>query len=252
MRLLQEMLGMKRFVLFAMTLVCFAFSSPLHADQRSDADKQILGVWQLQFTTPDGTAREPVVVLGKQYDQYVAWSIVNGQPEPFRSVELRDEKLICTIDPSEQPDVTVTLECSLSGDNRCTGTGRYRSKNGGETGEWKLTGKRFNRADFDEYSEWKVSFEIPDNGSQSAVVTVVSRDGKQYAWYQGRDHDLPAREFVLDGDRVEMVVVGELEGGEDVEATFKGVLSGASVTGDVTIKAGGQQGSFPFKGSQSL
>ena len=243
---------MNRFVLAVMSLVCLTPSSLLLAEQRSDTDKQILGVWQLQFTTPDGAAREPLVAVGKQYGQYVAWSMVNGQPEPFRSVELRDEKLICTIDPSEQPDVTVTLECSLAGDNRCTGIGRYRSKNGGETGEWKLTGKRFDRADFDEYSEWKIDFEIPDRGTQSAAVTVVSRDGKQYAWYRGRDYDVPAREFVLDGDRVELVVAGELEGGEDVEATFKGVVSCATVTGDVTIKTGGRQGSFPFKGTQSL
>lgn len=243
---------MKRFVFVGMTLVFLGPWNMLQAETRTDTDRQILGVWQMQFTTPDGVARDPVVVLGKQYDQYVAWSIVNGQPEPFRSVELRDNRLICTIDPSEQPDVTVTLECSLIGDNHCTGTGRYRSKNGGETGEWTLKGKRFDRADFDEFSQWEVSYEIPDNGTQSALVTVVSLDGKQYAWYQGRDHDLPARDFSLDGDRVEMVVVGELEGGEDVEAAFKGVLSGASVTGDVTIKAGGQQGSFPFKGSQSL
>ena len=81
---------MNRFVIAVMSLVCLTPSSLLLAEQRSDTDKQILGVWQLQFTTPDGAAREPLVAVGKQYGQYVAWSMVNGQPEPFRSVELRD------------------------------------------------------------------------------------------------------------------------------------------------------------------
>lgn len=240
---------MRRCVLFLAGLVCLGPASLLLAEQRGEIDGQILGIWQLRFTTPDGAEQEPLVLLGRQYGDYKAWAVIDGETQPFKKVELRDDTLVLTIDPLAEPDVTVTLECGLTGDNRCSGTGRFRSKSGDDSGQWTLTGKRFAAGDFDDHSTWKLRFEIPDQRAHTPLVTVASRNGRQYVWYQGRDHDLPARSFKLDGDRVEMVVAGSTEDGEDIEARFDGRVSGESVKGNVMIKVGGQSGEVPFEGS---
>jgi hypothetical protein len=218
------------------------------ADERSEVDREILGVWQLKFTTPDGIVRDPVVIVGRQYEQYLAWQVVGGEAEPFKSARLKGEKLTLVIEPSQEPDVTVTLEVELDEENRCTGTGSFRSRSDGETGQWGLTGKRLTRSDFEEYQTWKLEFETPDYERHSPLVTVVSLDGQRYAWYQGRDHDLPARSFKLDGNRVELVVAGQTGEGTPIEVTFRGQLEGERVKGAASFKLGGESGEFPFEG----
>lgn len=111
-----------------------------------------------------------------------------------------------------------------------------------------MTGKRLTRSDFQEYQTWKLEFETPDYERHTPLVTVVSLDGERYAWYQGRDHDLPARSFKLDGNRVELVVAGETGEGTQIEVTFRGQLDGDRVKGTAGFKLGGESGEFPFEG----
>jgi hypothetical protein len=217
-------------------------------DERRGVDQELLGVWQLKFTTPDGIVRDPVVIVGRQYQEYLAWQVVGGQAEPFKSARRRGEKLTLIIDPSQEPDVTVTLELELDDENRCTGTGSFRSRSDGETGQWDLTGKRLRESDFEEYQRWKLEFETPDYERHTPLVTVVAIDGQRYAWYQGRDHDLPARSFKLDGNRVELVVAGQTGEGTPIEVTFDGRIEGDRVKGTATFKLGGESGEFPFEG----
>lgn len=100
--------------LIVMSSLALVTSSALGAvDERSAVDQDLLGVWQLKFTTPDGIVRDPVMIVGRQYESYLAWQIVGGRAEPFKSVRLRGETLTLTIDPSQEPDVSVTLEIEL-------------------------------------------------------------------------------------------------------------------------------------------
>lgn len=240
---------MKRFMPAFVALVCVAPWGLVPAQDRDHLDEQILGAWQLEFTTPDGAERRPLMILGREHDRYVAWGVLDGKPEPFRSVEIQGDSLIATIEPSAFPDVTVTLECGLAGDNRCSGVGRYRSTGGDDAGEWTLTGRRLGAADFDEHSTWRLAFDVPGDGPHEPLVTVVSRDGVWYGWYRGLDHDLPVRSLDVSGDRVTMVVAGTMADGQSVEATFAGTVSGDLVKGTVTIRAGGESSEVPFEGA---
>ncbi|MHB8971594.1 MAG: hypothetical protein ACYC3X_18515 [Pirellulaceae bacterium] len=88
---------MNRFVMWT-ALACCAMPALVKADS-SDVDQKIVGVWKLQFTTPDGVQRAPYVIVGRQYQTYVAWYIGDKQPEKFRDVQLKGETLVGTIIP---------------------------------------------------------------------------------------------------------------------------------------------------------
>lgn len=243
---------MKRATRSFLALAC-AFPLGLAlAEARDQLDEQILGAWQLEFTTPDGVERRPLMILGREYDRYVAWGVLDGQRQPFRSVEIRGDALVASIDPAAFPGVTVTLECGLAGNDRCAGMGRFRAADDGDAGEWTITGRRLGPADFDDHATWRLSFDVPGDRRHEPLVTVVSRDGSWYGWYQGHDHDLPVRSLEVSGDRVTMVVAGTMQDGGDVEATFTGTVSGDSVKGTVAIRAGGELGEVPFEGALAL
>jgi len=232
-------------------IACGAACLPLSAQVRDELDARILGAWQLEFTTPDGVTRRPLVMLGRQYDSHVAWAVLDGEPQAFRSVEIVDDTLVATIEPAAFPGMTVTLESGLDGENRCSGIGRFKTAEG-ETGEWRLTGRRLDPADFEDQSVWKLRFDVPGDERHEPLVTVVAHEGQWYGWYQGSDHDVPVTSIDVDGDKVRMVVASTLDDGDDVEATFAGTLAGDSVEGTVTICVGDDSEVVPFDGSLAL
>lgn len=232
-------------------IVCGLASVPVMAQERSELDATILGAWQLEFTTPDGVERRPLVMLGRQYDRHVAWAVLDGEPQAFRSVEIVGDSLVAVIEPDELPDATVTLECGLDGEDACSGIGRLETS-AGESSEWRLTGRRLAPADFEDHAVWRLRFDVPGDEAHDPLVTVVSHEGRWYGWYQGSDHDVPVRSIEVDGDRVTMVVASTLDDGDDVEATFAGTLAGDAVRGTVTIRIGDDTQVVPFEGSLAL
>ena len=93
----------------------------------------------------------------------------------------------------EHPGVEVTLESRLTAENQCAGTAKFRSKNGGDAGSFNFKGERMPLSSFNDVSTWKLQFTAPDNEKHDATITVVAHGGKHYAWYSGRDHELPAQ-----------------------------------------------------------
>lgn len=219
--------------------------------EANDVDRQILGAWKLQFTTPDGVQRTPVVIIGRQYQQYVAWYVADQQPEPFRDVQLKGETLVGTISPQERPGMTVTLESKLNGENQCVGTARYHSTRGDGAGQWSFVGHRMAVSSFDEVMTWKLRFVAPDNEQHESTVTVVTKDGQRYAWYSGRDHELPARRIAIDGNRVTMSMTAQTPEGSQVDVTFRGTVTGNAVSGSAEYRVGSDAGSFPFQGTRA-
>ena len=199
---------MKRLVVL-MTVACLVMPAAVGKAGSNDVDQQIVGAWQLQCTTPDGVQRTPIVIVGRQYQKYVAWYIGDKEPQPFENVQLQGDKLVGTITPQEQPDITITCESALKAADQCAGTATYRSKDGGATGSWGFSGKRMTPSSFDEVMKWKLSFVTPDNEQHEATLTVVSKSDKFYAWYSDKNHELPAHSLTVQGDRVEMKLSGE-------------------------------------------
>jgi hypothetical protein len=237
---------MKRLV---MMIALIGFGMPAAAADTSskEVDQQILGAWHLEFTAPDGVHRNPIVVVGRQYKSYVAWYVAEGEPQPFKNVQLQGDKLVGTITPKEHPDVTVTCESKLKATDQCEGKATYRTKDGSDSGQWNFTGKRIPLSSFDEVMKWELSFTTPDNKQYKANITVVSKSGKMYAWFSSEDHELPARSISVEGDRVEVKMVAESPEGAPVEVTFRGTVAGDEVKGDAEYRLKDDTGTFPFK-----
>jgi len=231
-------------------IACLASPAVAARADSDDVDKQILGAWKLEFTTPDDVARTPVVIVGRQYEKYIAWYVGDDEPEAFTNVQLKDDTLVGTIKPKERPDVTVTLEAKLKAEDECEGIGRFTSEDG-DTGSWNLTGKRIGLSEFDEVMTWKVSFTTPDEKQHAPTVTVVEKDGQFYAWYSGKDHELPALKLTVDGDQVEMKMVADSAEGAKVDVTFRGTVDGDSIKGNAKFRIEGESGSFPFTGERT-
>jgi len=238
---------MKRLVMMTIALVCFGMPAAADEAGSKEVDQQVLGAWQLDFTAPDGVHRSPIVVVGRQYKSYVAWYVADGEPQPFQNVQLQGDTLVGTIAPREHPDITVTCESKLKAADQCEGKATYRTKDGSDSGQWSLTGRRIPMSSFDEVMKWKLSFTTPDNEQHEATVTVVSENGKMYAWYSSEDHELPARSISVQGDRVEVKMVAETQEGAPVEVTFRGTVVGDAVKGDAEYRLKDDTGSFPFQ-----
>lgn len=240
---------MKRLVMLT-AIACLVSPAVAARADSDDVDKEVLGVWKLEFTAPDGVARTPIVIVGRQYEEYVAWYVGDDGPESFTNVQLKDDTLVGAIKPKEQPDVTVKLEAKLKAENECEGTGKFTSADG-DTGSWKFTGKRIGLSEFDDVMTWKLSFTTPDEKQHTPTVTVVEKDGEFYAWYSGKDHELPALKLTVDGDHVEMKMAADSPEGAKVDVTFRGTVDGDSIKGDAEFRIEGESGSFPFTGQRT-
>jgi len=240
---------MKRFAMLTLA-ACLIMPALVQADT-SDADRQILGAWQLKLTTPDGESRSPIVIVGRQFSKYVAWYIGDKEPQAFQKVELKGDTLVGSLNPQEHPGVEVTLESRLTAENQCAGTAKFRSKSGGDGGSFQFKGERLSLSSFDDVSTWKLQFTSPDDEKHEATITVVAKGGKHYAWFSGHDHELPARSISIDGDKVVATMAAETAEGAKVEITFRGNVSGDQVQGTVDFSVEGQSGSFPFAGKRA-
>ena len=239
---------MKRFVL-GIVLVCLAMPGVVRADSASDLDQHVVGAWTLELTDPEGVQRTPMVIVGRQYEKYVAWYIGEGEPEAFQDVQLKGETLIGSLSPKERPDVKLTLEATWKGDGKCQGTAKYRD-NQGHSGSFEFTGQRMAMSAFDEVSTWKLTFNSPDHEKHEPTITVVSKDGKRYAWYGSRDHQLPVRSLSVQDDTVVASLTAETREGEQVDVTFRGTVMDETVKGSVEYQVGSESGSFPFEGKR--
>ena len=240
---------MRRFA----TMIAFAcFAMPVAAGEAGskETDQSVLGVWQLQYTAPDGAQHTPIVIVGRQYDNYLAWYLADKEPQAFQDVQLKGDKLVGTIRPQEHAGVTVTCEATLKAEDQCAGVATFRTA-GGDTGSCKFAGQRMKMSSFDEVMTWKLEFTTPDNEKHSATVTVVTKGGKHYAWFSSKDHELPARDISIQGDHVELKVEAETREAAKAEVTFRGTVSGDQVQGTAEYKVGGESGTFPFRANRA-
>lgn len=239
---------MKRIVMLT-AIACSVWTSWAAKVHANEMDQYILGAWKLQFTAPDGEQHAPVIVVGREYQKYVAWYVANDTPQPFQNVQLDSETLKGTIQPSEHPGITVKVAARSTGADQCAGTASYRSSDG-DTGEWNFKGERLQLSSFDETSTWKLNFTSPDYEQHTPTITVVSHNGRWYAWYSGKNHELPARSVRVDGNRVEMKISAQSPDGPRVDVTFRGTVNGDSVRGEAEYQLEGDTGSFPFRGQR--
>lgn len=223
---------------------------PAGAGEVESAAKDIVGVWRLDFTTPDDVQRTPTVIVGRQREELVAWYLEKDKLEAFQDVCLKDDSVVATITPKEfGGELTVKLEARLESDGVCCGTGEYTSVDG-ESGSWEFRGKRIPLSAFDKVTQWNVSFTSPDDQQHTGLVTLVSFGDKQYGWYSGEDYELPIMRVNSDGGKLVLSVTAETEDGFQVDVTFRGTVNGDRVQGTAEYDVEGEKGSFPFTGKR--
>ena len=213
------------------------------------AAKQIVGAWKLEFTTPDNVERTPIVLVGRQHQELVAWYVDNEKPEAFKKVRLDEDELLLTIRPKERKDIEVTFKASLKKEDVCAGEATYRSDDG-DSGSWDFKGKRASESDFDATEKWNISFVTPGDVHRKATVTVLARKDRLYGWYSSKELDLPATKFTKDGNKVVMSMQTKTKDGAKVDVTFRGAIDGNSVEGDAEYDLEGETGSVPFEGKR--
>jgi hypothetical protein len=235
---------------YLLSLAAVAYLA-LTANAATDLDgaaKDIVGAWKLDFTTPDDVQRTPLVVVGRQHQELVAWYVENETPQAFQTVSLQDDALSLTIRPQQRPDVTVTLEARLDGDGVCSGTGTFVADDG-DMGSWTFRGRRAAMSEFGNVDTWSLSFVTPDNQQHQATVAVVSKDDQVYAWYSSEKYELPAK-MNTDGDQVVMSMATTTQTGEKVDVTFRGTVTGDRVAGEAEYDLEGEKGTFLFRGAR--
>ena len=79
----------------AMISICYADESATKTKKKEDPTKQIVGAWQLEFTTPDDIKRTPIVLVGRQHDELVGWYVEKDKPEAFKKIKLNKENFCC-------------------------------------------------------------------------------------------------------------------------------------------------------------
>lgn len=236
--------------LFLTILAVGMLAMPARAASFDEAAREIVGVWKIEFTTPDGGFQEPYVVVGRQYREFVAWYVNGGERQAFSKVTLDGDELRLTIRPKEYGgEIEATLEAHSTGAGACAGTIQYAQEHG-DSGELGFRGKRLRISKLGETEIWKIGFVDPDGLRHEARVTVLSMGEKVLGWYSGTDYELPAKEMSLRGNRVEMSISTKTACGEKVDVTFQGEVHGGRVEGEVKWSLDWQSGSFPFRGKR--
>ncbi len=236
----------------AVTTLLTLFVLPAGAADQQPEIKDVVGLWQLEFTSPDEIQRKPTVVVGWNLDKFVAWyiedGVAKGTPEAFEIVSVKDDTLQLSFKPQELGGgITVKFDAKLQDQGTCAGTGEYTSTEG-DSGSWEFKGKKMPTSDFEDAQTWKLSFTGPDDVARTPMVTVATIGEKLYAWYSGKDYELPATEITATDDQVVMTISAKTPDGEDITLKYTGTIDGENVKGEAQYELAGESGSFPFEG----
>ncbi len=225
-----------------------ASAQELSDEEIRDVQEQVIGPWQLEMSTPEGDL-SPVVLVGRQRKELVAWFVDEDRPQKFKSVKLDGEILSLTVEPKKHPGVTVTLNATLAGEGKCTGEAEYETSDG-DAGSFSFKGSRIQDRVYDEVQTWELKFDTPDGRTRTPKVKVMAMGERIYAWYSAEDYELPADEVKIDGSDVELkMVIAGPEGGK-VTVVFTGEVDEKNVSGDIKFDYQGQTGSVPFTGKR--
>ena len=236
--------------LFVSLVLCGIMALPAIGADIDEDSAEAIGAWQLDFTTPEGESKTPIVIVGRQRENLVAWYVGDDEPQDFSEVELDGEELRLTFRPAKfDGNILVTFVGHLTESGACEGDIEYETTSG-DSGSFDFSGKRIKPSQFDFSTVWEISFETPDGEEHEAQVMAVGNNDKVYGWYSSDDYELPAKEMSKDGDEVVMSLSVKTEEGDTVEVTFRGTVDGDSISGDAEYDFQGQTGSFPFTGKR--
>jgi hypothetical protein len=225
-------------------------TTPVKSAPFDEAAREVVGVWKLEFTTPNGQLLEPYVVVGRQHGEFVAWYVNGTERQAFSNVKLDGDELHLTIRPKEYGgSLKATLVAHSTGPGACAGTIEY-AQDSGDSGKLEFRGERLTISKLGETQTWKIGFVDPNGLRHDARVTVLSMGEKVLAWYSSSAYELPAKEMSVTGNRVEMSLSTKTAEGEEVDVTFRGNVEGDQVTGSVSWSIDWQSGSFPFRGER--
>ena len=213
-----------------------------------EAAKEIVGAWKLEYTTPDFERRTPMVIVGRQHEELVAWYLGGNGIENFTKVKLQGKSLHLTIVPKEFGGLMAAeLEAQLTEKGACAGKISFANP-GGESGTLDFSGKRVALETLDDVSKWDLKFVTPDGIERCPLITVARHRDRLHAWYSSEDFELPASKFTLEGDKAIMEVTAKTDEGRKIDVTFHGTVEGDRVRGTAEWKMRDDSGEFFFTG----
>lgn len=237
--------------LFVSLVLCAFVALPAVAADVDTIPEEVFGAWQLEFTTPEYEQKSPVIIVGHQRKELVAWYAAEDELQAFSEVELEGEELRLTFRPEKYDgDVLVTFSGHLKEDGVCEGDIDYKT-NDGDSGTFEFAGKRIELPEFDKTTVWGISFETPDGEQREGRVTALTKNSKTYGWYSSEDYELPAKKMTQSADKVVMSLSMKTKDGETVDMTLRGTVEGDRISGDIEYSLNGETGSFAFTGKRA-
>jgi len=237
--------------LFVSLVLCSFATLPAFAADVDEIPAEAFGAWQLEFTTPEYEQKSPIIIVGRQREELVAWYATEDELQAFSEVELEGEVLKLTFRPKKYDgDLLVTFSGHLKEDGVCEGDIDYKS-NDGDSGTFDFAGKRIELSEFDQTTTWNISFETPDGELREGHVTALTKNSKTYGWYSSEDYELPAIKMTNSADKVVMSLTLKTEKGETIDMTLRGTIEGDRISGDIEYSFNGDTGSFAFTGKNA-
>ena len=96
----------------------------------------------------------------------------------------------------------------------------------GDRGEWTFTGKKLDYATIDDLQTWTLKFTTPDYEAHTAKLYVMNKDEQYYAWFEGKEHELPAQSLTVNDDQVTLKMAAETREGSQIKLVFRGTATG--------------------------
>lgn len=232
-------------------VVCSLAALPALGYEANQPMKKALGGWQLDFTTPEGDHQTPIVIVGRQRDELIAWYIADETTEEFSEVELNDGELSLTFRPQKfNGEVKATFVGRLKKDGECEGNVDYET-NDGDSGSFEFTGDKIELSEFDTTTTWDISFTTPDGVQRESSVTALTMGDKTYGWYSSDEYDLPAKELSSSDGEMTVSITVKTEDGETVDVTFRGATENDEISGEAEYNFRGDTGTFLFSGKRA-
>ncbi len=212
------------------------------------AGVDVAGHWNIVASSPDGQSFEPSIDLEQSGgDVKGKFNWIDGTQIDVTGGKLTGNELVCpvSIDFGGQA-MTVTFKGQVDGD-KMTGTADYDL--GGQTGTIDFTAER-GAAASPLVGTWNFTLSS-DDGQTFDTSLEVKQDGDALSGqYKGPLGEAATKDLKLDGDTLSFSVVRERDGTE-FTTSFKGTVSGDSVSGEASFDAGGQSRSMKFEGKKA-
>lgn len=175
-------------------------------------NKEVLGTWNFEFTSPDGVEHRPVMVITEKDGELAGTMSANGNMLEVESLKTEDNVLSFeyTIDYGGRK-LGVRYHCDPRGD-RISGTLVYNLE--GEIGDFEIeaTRKTLPRKIRALLGPWQFSMTGPDGVERKPVLKLIDQGGQLVAKLSSDKLEVTVDDPAIDGDKISFDFTNQHEG----------------------------------------